>query len=250
MNHQSCVEHHQPSHLPNFRYSSKVHFRLGFPSASPFSLSFPLSILIEDTLEVLCRGWLALPPRPPLILGGGIGNGLLPDLGLPGRLPGSGEDVCDPLSPGSLSLYHPPVYVNATSWCSKCVRSFSSTGACIQPTTHLSSSAMPLDCDRIEVDDKAMCDCCDGMLYVACDHSELNILKGRGKNGVRGESLECRFLREIPIQTAATDMGIGKNVRCARSGYQGENVNGTLITPHTQLLLVRSKRDTVDLGLV
>jgi len=138
------------------------------------------------------------------MLGGDIGNGLAPNLGLPGRLPGS-EDACDPPSPGSLSLYHPPVYVNATSWCSKCVGSFSSTGACIQPTTHLSSSAMPLDCDRIEVDDKAMCDCCDGMLYVAYDHSELNILNGSGKNGVRGKSLECRFLRGISIQAAVTN---------------------------------------------
>ena len=156
-NHQSCVVHHHPSHLPNFRYSSNVHFRLSFASPSPFSLSFPLSDFIEDTLVVLFRGWLTLLPTPPLMLGGDIGNGVLPNLGLPGRLPVSpGEDVCDPLSPGSLSLYHPPVYVNATSWCSKCVGSFSSTGACIQPTTHLSSSAMPLDCDRTEVDDKAM----------------------------------------------------------------------------------------------
>lgn len=160
--------HYQPSHLPNFRYSSNVHFLLGFASASLLSFSFPLSVLMEDTLEVLWRGRLPLFPTPPLMIGGDIGNGPVPNFGLPGRLPGSpGEDVCDPLSPGSLNLYHPPVYVNATSWCSKRVGSSSSTGVRIQPTTHLSSSAMPLDCDRIDVDDKAMWDCCDGMLYVA-----------------------------------------------------------------------------------
>lgn len=149
--------HYQPSHLPYFRYSSNVHLRLGFVSASLFSLSFPLSVLMEDTLEVLFRGRLPLFTTPPLMLGRETGNGLVPSLGLPWRLPGSpGEEVCDPLSPGSLNLYHPPVYVNATSWCSKCVGSFSSTGAWIQPTTHLSSSVMPLDCDRIEVVDKAM----------------------------------------------------------------------------------------------
>jgi hypothetical protein len=48
--------HHHPSHLPNFRYSSNVHFRLGFASPSPFSFSFPLSDFIEDTLDVLFRG--------------------------------------------------------------------------------------------------------------------------------------------------------------------------------------------------
>lgn len=138
------------------------------------------------------------------MLGGGTGKGLVPNLGLPAALPGSpGEDPCDPLSPGSLNLYHPPVYVNATSWCSKWVGSLSSTGVCIQPTTHLSSSAIPLDCDRIEVDDKAIWDCCDGMLYVAYDHSELNILNGSGKNGVRGESLDCRFLEEASVQAVA-----------------------------------------------
>ena len=42
------------------------------------------------------------------------------------------------------------------------------------------------------------------MLYVAYDHSELNILNGSGKNGVRGENLECRFLNRILIQVDVT----------------------------------------------
>jgi hypothetical protein len=133
--------HHHPSHLPNFRYSSSVHFRLGFASPSPFSFSFPLSDFMEDTLDVLFRGWTPLLPIPPLKLGGVPGNGPVVTLGLTGRLP----PARGPWSPGSFNLYHPPVYVNATSWYSKCVGSFSSAAACIQPTTHLSSSAMPLD---------------------------------------------------------------------------------------------------------
>ena len=60
-----------------------------------------------------------------------------------------------------------------------------------------------MDCDLIEVDDKAMWDCCDGMLYVAYDHSEPNILNGCGRKGVRGENLECRFLKETSVQEAA-----------------------------------------------
>ena len=115
----------------------------------------------------------------PFALGGDPGNGPVPNLGLPGRLPVSPEEEDGSLlSPGSFNLYHPPVYVNATSWYSRCVGSISSAAACIHPTTHLSSSAMPLDCDLIEVDDNAMWDCCDGMLYVAYDHSEPKILNG------------------------------------------------------------------------
>jgi hypothetical protein len=144
-------------------------------------------------------------PTPLLTLGGDTGSGPVPNLGLPGRLPVSPEYGCDRLSPGSFNLYHPPVYVNATSWYSKCVGSSSSTAACIQPTTHLSSSAMPLDCDLIEVDDKAMWDCCDGMLYVAYDHSEPNILNGCGRKGVRGENLDCRFLKGKSARTATVN---------------------------------------------
>ena len=107
---------------------------------------------------------------------------------------------------------------------------------------------MPLDCDRIEVDDKAIWDCCDGMLYVAYDHSEPNILNGSGKNGVNGESLDCRFLEEHQFKRARLEKG--KDIRRAGSRYQRENMNGPFIAPHTQLLLVRSERDTVDLGLV
>lgn len=178
-----------------------------------------------------------------------MGKGLVPNLGLPGTLPVSaGEEPCDPLSPGSLSLYHPPVYVNATSWYSKCVGSFSS-GTCTQPTTHLSSSAIPLDCDRIEVDDNAMWDCCDGMLYVAYDHSEPNILNVSGRNGVRGENLDCRFLERYGFKRLSRPEK-EKDIRCAGPRYQGENVNGPFITPYAELLLVRSKRDTVNLGLV
>ena len=108
---------------------------------------------------------------------------------------------------------------------------------------------MPLDCDLIEVDDKAMWDCCDGMLYVAYDHSEPNILNGCGKKGVRGESLDCRFLKRTSV-LAMSRIKIGKDIRCTSSGDQRENVNGPLVTPHTQFLFVRSKRDTIDLGLV
>jgi len=90
------------------------------------------------------------------MLGGDVGSDPAVILGLPGRLPVSGEDPCDPLSPGSFNLYHPPVYVNATSWYSECAGSSSSTAVRIQPTTHLSSSAIPLDCDLIDVDDKAI----------------------------------------------------------------------------------------------
>lgn len=210
--------HHHPSHLPNFRYSSNVHFRLGFASPSPFSLAFPLPVSTEEALDVLGRGWLTLTPALPLWWWT-AGSELAPDRGLSGTLPVSlGEDPCEPLSPGSFNLYHPPVYVNATSWYSKCVGSCSSTAACIQPTTHLSSSAIPLDWDLIEVDDKAIWDCCDGILYVAYDHSEPNILNGCGRKGVRGENLECRFLK-LNQSGRLGRVKTKKDIRCTRSGY-------------------------------
>jgi hypothetical protein len=73
----------------------------------------------------------------------------------------------------------------------------SSLETSIQPTTHRSSSGRSTVDDR-DADDNDMCDDCTGIRYCAYDHSDSKYL-GRGRNGVSGENVDCRFLEMMSI---------------------------------------------------
>ncbi len=98
---------------------------------------------------------------------------------------------------GMAKRYQPPVYVRATSWYSMSTGSFgsaeSSEGACIQPTTHFSSSTTSAVGALGGGAVREICADCVGMRYCAYDHWESKYF-GSGMNVVRGENVDCRLL--------------------------------------------------------